>query len=199
MRDTTILINGEPFTYRDEIDDITYETISPISNSDAKELLVLTKQLFNRKGIKFSLVFGTLLGAVRDKSVVTGDEDVDVFVESEEENAVNDDTVQLFVVFLLKQFSIRTDSVQRDDQIAIHHIAFVIVEGDDIGIVVVSQILAIDGKNMLVVTKQIAHLADLLAVGGCNTTNPSRRLATLDVGELDVFSVIGNHILVITL
>lgn len=85
MRDTTILINGEPFTYRDEIDDITYETISPISNSDAKELLVLTKQLFNRKGIKFSLVFGTLLGAVRDKSVVTGDEDVDVFVESEED------------------------------------------------------------------------------------------------------------------
>ena len=85
MRITTIQINGEPFSYQDEIEDITYETISPISNSEAKELLELTQRLFTRKGLKFSLVFGTLLGAVRDKSVITGDEDVDVFVESEDE------------------------------------------------------------------------------------------------------------------
>ncbi|MBO7618503.1 MAG: LicD family protein [Bacteroidales bacterium] len=85
MRITTIQINGEPFTYQDEIDDITYETISPISSSEARELLELTKTLFDRKGLKFSLVFGTLLGAVRDKGVIKGDEDVDVFVESEAE------------------------------------------------------------------------------------------------------------------
>lgn len=85
MRITTIQINGEPFTYQDEIEDITYETILPISNSEAKELLELTQLLFTQKGLKFSLVFGTLLGAVRDKSVIRGDEDVDVFVESEEE------------------------------------------------------------------------------------------------------------------
>ncbi len=85
MKKTTIQINGEHFTYQDEIDDISYETISPISNSEAKELLELTKLLFSRKGLRFSLVFGTLLGAVRDKEVIHGDEDVDVFVESEEE------------------------------------------------------------------------------------------------------------------
>ena len=85
MRNTTIQINGEPFTYQDEIDDITYESISPISDSDAKELLELTKRLFTQKGLRFSLVFGTLLGAVRDKAVIKGDEDVDAFVESEEE------------------------------------------------------------------------------------------------------------------
>ncbi len=85
MKKTTIQINGEPFTYQDEIDDISYETISPISNSEAKELLELTKLLFSQKGLRFSLVFGTLLGAVRDKGVINGDEDVDVFVESEEQ------------------------------------------------------------------------------------------------------------------
>lgn len=84
MRTTTIQINGEPFTYQDEIDDITYETIIPISDSEAKELLELTQLLFSQKGLRFSLVFGTLLGAVRDKGVIKGDEDVDVFVESEE-------------------------------------------------------------------------------------------------------------------
>ena len=84
MRITTIQINGEPFSYQDEIDDITYETISPISDSEARKLLELTQSLFTQKGLKFSLVFGTLLGAVRDKGVIKGDEDVDVFVESEE-------------------------------------------------------------------------------------------------------------------
>lgn len=85
MRITTIQINGKPFTYQDEIDDITYESISPITDSEAKELLELTKSLFTEKGLRFSLIFGTLLGAVRDKGVIKGDEDVDVFVESEEE------------------------------------------------------------------------------------------------------------------
>ena len=85
MKTTTILIGGEPFTYNDEIEDITYDTISPISNEEAKELLDLTKKLFSEQGIRFSLVFGTLLGAVRDNSVINGDEDVDVFVESEAE------------------------------------------------------------------------------------------------------------------
>ena len=85
MRITTIQINGEPFSYQDEINDITYETISPISDSEAKKLLELTQSLFSQKELRFSLVFGTLLGAVRDKGVIKGDEDVDVFVESEEE------------------------------------------------------------------------------------------------------------------
>lgn len=84
MRITTIQINGEPFCYQDEIDDITYETISPISDSEARELLELTQLLFAQKELRFSLVFGTLLGAVRNKGVIKGDEDVDVFVESEE-------------------------------------------------------------------------------------------------------------------
>ncbi len=84
MKETTIIIDGAPFTYYDEIDDISYDTISPISNDEAKKLLELTKKLFTQKGLRFSLIFGTLLGAVRDNSVINGDEDVDVFVDSEE-------------------------------------------------------------------------------------------------------------------
>lgn len=84
MKKTTIIIEGKPFTYDDEIDDITYETISPVSVEDARDLLQTTKRLFNQCGIRFSLAFGTLLGAVRDKTIIKGDEDVDVFVEDEE-------------------------------------------------------------------------------------------------------------------
>lgn len=85
MKKTTILINGKPFTYDDEIEDITYETIGPITENDARALLEKTKELFDKCGIRFSLAFGTLLGAVRDGTIIKGDEDVDIFVESEEE------------------------------------------------------------------------------------------------------------------
>lgn len=85
MKKTTMIIKGKPFTYDDEIDDITYDTISPVSVEDARDLLQTTKRLFDQCGIRFSLAFGTLLGAVRDKTIIKGDEDVDVFVENEEE------------------------------------------------------------------------------------------------------------------
>lgn len=85
MKLTTIIIKGEPFSYNDEIEDISYETISPISVDDAKALLEKTQLLFSQCGFDFTLIFGTLLGAVRDKTIIEGDEDVDVFVDNEEQ------------------------------------------------------------------------------------------------------------------
>lgn len=83
MKERTILVKGKPFTYNDEGDEMSYDTISPISVDDAKKLLLKTKELFDKCGIRFCLTFGTLLGAVRDGTIIPGDEDVDVFVESE--------------------------------------------------------------------------------------------------------------------
>jgi len=85
MKTTTILIEGKPFSFEDEIDDITYDTIRPITEQEAKELLETTKKLFDICGMRFFLAFGTLLGAVREHGLIEGDEDVDVYVDSEEE------------------------------------------------------------------------------------------------------------------
>ena len=85
MKERTILVKGKPFTYNDEGDEMTYDTVSPISVEDATKLLAKTKELFDKCGIRFCLAFGTLLGAVRDGSIIKGDEDVDIFVESEED------------------------------------------------------------------------------------------------------------------
>ncbi len=84
MKKTTIIIQGKPFTYIDEKEDITYDTITAISTDDAKDLLETTKRLFDQCGIRFSLAFGTLLGAVRDKDIIKGDEDVDIFIDNED-------------------------------------------------------------------------------------------------------------------
>ena len=77
----TIYINGELFQYEEE--HLTYETIQPLSLEDGKQLLFKTKQLFDTVGLKFYLAFGTLLGAIRDKTIIKGDEDIDVFVDDE--------------------------------------------------------------------------------------------------------------------
>lgn len=84
MEINTILIKGVPFTYEDEINDITNDNNTPISIEDAKDLLQKTKILFGDIGLQFSLAFGTLLGAVRDKGIIKGDEDVDIFIWDED-------------------------------------------------------------------------------------------------------------------
>ena len=78
----TIIIKGDAFSFDDE--KISYSNIQSISEDDAKSILQLTKQLFDEIGLKFYLAYGTLLGAVREKGIIKGDEDVDVFVVDEE-------------------------------------------------------------------------------------------------------------------
>ncbi|MBO5059265.1 MAG: LicD family protein [Prevotella sp.] len=83
MKKRTIVINNAPFTFEDEILDLYYDNIRPITVDEAKNLLQTAKKLFDEKGIKFYLAFGTLLGAVRDKTLIKGDEDVDIYIEDE--------------------------------------------------------------------------------------------------------------------
>lgn len=80
----TIIVKDVPFTYENEIEDICYENISAISEEDARALIKQTKKLFEAIDLSFYLAFGTLLGAIRDKGLIPGDEDVDVFVEDEQ-------------------------------------------------------------------------------------------------------------------
>lgn len=84
MKKTTIIIDGRPFTYEDEIDDIVYEVSKPISIEDGLNLLKQTKLLFSNINLDFYLAYGTLLGAIREKTIIPGDEDVDVFTDDEQ-------------------------------------------------------------------------------------------------------------------
>ncbi len=78
----TILIDNRPFSFEEEI--LSLDTSPAITNEDAKKVLCLTKKLLEPIGLEFCLYWGTLLGAVRDKEVIKGDEDVDVYVTDED-------------------------------------------------------------------------------------------------------------------
>ena len=84
MKIKTILIDGKPFTYEDELADMSYDGLGGISPEDGKNLLYKTKELFDECGIEFYLAFGTLLGAVREHAIIHGDEYVDVMCPQED-------------------------------------------------------------------------------------------------------------------
>ena len=78
-----IVIGGKPFYY-DAIH-LTRESAPILTFEQAKDILFTTKDLLEDKGIKIALIYGTLLGAVRDKSFISHDFDVDVYTSQIEE------------------------------------------------------------------------------------------------------------------
>lgn len=63
----------------------------------SKENLLNFKSIADANGLTFGLIYGTLLGAVREKNFIEHDEDTDVFILSE------DVSVLLDILFKLKQ------------------------------------------------------------------------------------------------
>ena len=82
MKSKTIEINGQPFTYMDEVGD-QYK-FNPMTSEDMENILETSSRLLEECGIGFFLTFGTLLGAVREKYFIKGDDDVDIIVTDEE-------------------------------------------------------------------------------------------------------------------
>ena len=82
MKSKTIEIGGNPFTYMDEVGD-PY-VFNPMGPKDMEEILETTARLLDECGIEYFLAFGTLLGAVREKYFIKGDDDVDIIISDEE-------------------------------------------------------------------------------------------------------------------
>lgn len=82
-----VKIGSEFLEYED--DDKPLETVGGISEEDAKELFHRFKELFDEAGIEFSLVYGSLLGAVRTGTFIPGDGDMDTYVWDEEKLRAN--------------------------------------------------------------------------------------------------------------
>ena len=59
-----------------------------INREISKENLLLLKKCFDAANVNFGLIYGTLLGAVREKNFIEHDEDTDVFVLYEDREKI---------------------------------------------------------------------------------------------------------------
>ena len=82
-----------------------------------------------------------------------------VFYAAQVEDAVYDDAVQLVFEALSVFLGVAFDGVEADEYVAAYPVAFGVVEGDDVGVVVVLQVLPVDFQDAAVVAKDVADLS----------------------------------------
>ena len=68
---------------------LTHGRINPpaMNRELAREYLLTVREILQKHNIKFCLVFGTLLGAVRDGDFIKGDKDIDLITYEEDAEA----------------------------------------------------------------------------------------------------------------
>ena len=109
------------------------------------------------------------------------------------ENAMNNHAVQLLIVWSAELIGICKYGIDRDDDVAADSLAFAIIKGDDVCVVVVTQILIVYFENLLIVNEKIAYFSDFLSVTGGHLANPVGGLSFLDVGEFYPLCFVSNH------
>ena len=85
-------------------------------------------------------------------------------------------------------FGVGGNRVERYIDIAIHACARGIIKGDDVGIVVVLEELAIDSKDLLIVAEDIGEVAYGIAVLSCGTLDPLLDFLKVESRKLKVES-----------
>ena len=105
-----------------------------------------------------------------------------VIQAAEMQDAVNNHTVQLFVIGSSEQVGIGEDSVERDIQVAVQHLPFGIVEGDDVCVIVMAEKFVVHLEYLVVVHEQIADFTDFLAIRSCHLPDPVGGISLLDIG-----------------
>lgn len=93
-----------------------------IDKNQAKENLLLFKKIMGKEGISFGLIYGTLLGAIREKDFISHDEDIDVFMLDE----YREKFLALLFVFREKGFEVARyendllSLIRKDDYIDVY-------------------------------------------------------------------------------
>ena len=93
---------------------------------------------------------------------------------------MDDDAMEFALVGLIELLGIGAHGVEADDNIACNLVAFGIIEGDDVGVIVVSKELAIAVENTLVVDELVANFAQSLAMVLSDLANPGADVTSAD-------------------
>lgn len=109
------------------------------------------------------------------------------------QDAVDNDAVQFAFVRLVELLGVGAHGVQADEQVACDAVSFAIIEGDDIGVVIVLQVLSIHLQDFFIRAEDVGDFAYLLVVGGRYLFHPFGGFSLFDVGHGYPVGLITDH------
>ena len=109
------------------------------------------------------------------------------------QNAVDNDAMQLAFVGLVELLCIGSHRIKTDEQVSADAVSFRVVEGNDVGVIIVLQVLAVYLQYLFVGTEYVCYFSHFLSVAGCYLFHPFGGFAFLDGRHRYVFGLIGYH------
>ena len=100
------------------------------------------------------------------------------------------DAVEFLIVGRALRLGIAAHRVEADEAVARDGVVLAIVEGDDVGVLVVVEVLAVHFEYFLIVAEDISHLSHPFAVARCHAAHPRRHVAAANGRHLHVEGVV---------
>lgn len=116
-----------------------------------------------------------------------------VSLTCEVKQTVDNDAMKLVQEGCIYLFCVGSDCIKRYIYVTIYARARAIIEGNNVGIVVVLEKLLIDGKDLLIVAEDVVEFAYGVAVLGSGTLDPLFDFSAVNGRHFDIISVEGNH------
>lgn len=158
---------------------------SPRKGFSAFLSLFFAFPLFRKTNHAEGFIFGGLHQGALPRSLIVDAAQV--------QHSVHYHAMEFFFVTGVLPYGIAAHGVEAYEDVAIDDVAFGIVEGDNVGIVVVGKVSAVYLENLLVIAELVAQLAYDITMGSSHGTQPPRCVAAAQRGEGYVGGVIGDH------
>ena len=84
-----------------------------INRKKARENLLILRDILSKTRLRWGLVFGTLLGAVRENNFIAHDEDIDIFIFYEDKNKL------INLIYKFKQFGFEVARYEKNSLFSI--------------------------------------------------------------------------------
>ena len=109
------------------------------------------------------------------------------------QDTVDDDPVKFGFISSSELFCIGANGIQTDEQVAGNPVSLAVVECDDIGVIIVLQILEVYFQNLFVGAEDIGYFTYSLIICSGYGFYPCGDFALLDRGHFNSFGVVTNH------
>ena len=117
---------------------------------------------------------------------------------AEMEHTMHDDTMQFFLVLGVLLHSIAANRVETDKYITVDYRTLGIVKSDNVCIIIMGKVLAVDLNDFVIIAEHGPHLADGVTVESSHRAQPPRGIAAANLRERYAFGVVCYHFMYLT-